>query len=257
MTFPTVFVSHGSPDLPLHTGASTDFLKGLGQQLPTPKEILVVSAHWHTPQPTVSSIPQQRAIYDFSGFPGALYQLTYPTPGAPNLATRTVKLLQAAGLEGDTHPGRALDHGAWVPLLMAYPDANIPVTQLSINYNRDPAYHWQLGQAIAPLRQEGVLILASGSITHNLGAFGSRFDAPPPDWVKTFDQWVIQAVTEGNRPALLDYRDRAPYARENHPSDEHLLPLFVALGAAEDSAAELLHNSYIYSAFSMTAFLFR
>lgn len=254
---PTLFLSHGAPDLPIRNGAVNQFLRSLSYQFPKPRAILAISAHWHADRPTVSAAPQPRTIYDFSGFPGALYQLTYPAPGAPELADRVVQLLNQAGFPGETHPSRGLDHGTWAPLMLAYPQADIPVTQLSIHYYRNPHYHYQLGQVLEPLRQEGVLVLGSGAATHNLYAFDHDYDAAPPNWVQQFDHWLTVTIAQKNWEALMQYRQIAPYAKENHPTEEHLLPLFVTLGAAgQDPQGTLLHQSYTYGAFSMAAYAF-
>jgi len=158
---PSLFVSHGAPDLPLRPSAARDFLKGLGSQLDLPTAILCVSAHWGSRTPRISSSPQPQTIYDFSGFSEALYQITYPAPGDPQLAARVADLLLNSGFEADLDPKRGLDHGAWNPLLMIYPGAQIPVLQLSIQPRQSPVYHYRLGQALASLRQENVLILAA------------------------------------------------------------------------------------------------
>jgi 4,5-DOPA dioxygenase extradiol len=254
---PSLFLSHGAPDLPVRSGAAQEFLRHLNQQLPKPKAILAVSAHWGSPHPLVSAAPQPKTIYDFSGFPAALYQLTYPAPGAPELAEQVVDLLTQAGLKGETHPNRGLDHGTWTPLILAYPEAKIPVTQLSIQPYLGPEHHWQVGRALQPLRDEGVLILGSGAATHNLGAFGETYEAAPPLWVKQFDQWLAERISQNDVAALLNYRQTAPYAKDNHPTEEHLLPLFIALGAGGDQTTSTqLHSSYTYGVFSMAAYAF-
>lgn len=256
-SLPTIFLSHGAPDLPLKEGAVAQFLRSLSPHFPKPKAILVVSPHWLTDSPQVSAALQPRTIYDFSGFPAELYQLRYPAPGAPELADRVASLLNQAGISCAIHPSRGLDHGAWTPLILAYPAADIPVTQLSIQYDRDPQYHWQLGQALTPLHQEGVLIIGSGSATHNLYAFAQQYDAPPPQWVEEFDDWLAIMIERANWEALLRYRELAPYAQENHPTEEHLLPLFVAMGAGgPQTKGRQLHRSYTYGSFSMAAYAF-
>jgi 4,5-DOPA dioxygenase extradiol len=253
---PSLFISHGSPDMPLHPSPVLDFLKGLGTKLSKPKTILVVSAHWLTGVPTVSVAPEVKTIHDFWGFPKEIDQLQYPVPGAPALAKRVIQLLTQAGLDAAVHPTRGLDHGAWEPLLLMYPDADIPVTQLSLQPQLGTAHHLQLGRAIAPLREEGVLILASGGTTHNLSAFGEYgLHSPPPDWVKQFDDWLREAIATHNIETLLDYRNQAPYATQNHPTEEHLLPLFVALGAGGETASQL-HRSFTYGILSMAAYGF-
>lgn len=235
-----------------------DFLAGLGQQLERPKAILCISAHWNTSYPIVSAASLPQTIHDFSGFPRELYQMQYPAKGAPNLAAKVVDLLNAAGIQSDIHPNRGLDHGAWNPLMLIYPDADVPVTQLSIQAHLSPAHHLAVGQALQPLRNEGVLVLASGSATHNLGKLGGySYNAAPPEWVEQFADWLTDAVTKGKFEELLNYRAKAPYAIDNHPTDEHLLPLFVALGAGGKTAnGNLLHSSFTYGLLSMAAYSF-
>lgn len=254
---PAIFLSHGAPDLPIREGAVTDFLRSLHQQFPQPKAILVISAHWQSDPLMVSAVPYPRTIHDFSGFPQALYQLSYPAPGSPTLADRVVALLKQAGIPSEAHPSRGLDHGAWTPLILAYPAADIPIAQLSLRYHCDSLYHWQIGQALEPLRQESVLIVGSGSATHNLSAFDKRHDALPPFWVQRFDQWLAEMIDQRDWNALMHYRNLAPYAQENHPTEEHLLPLFVALGAGGGDVKGIqLHHSFTYGALSMAAYAF-
>jgi 4,5-DOPA dioxygenase extradiol len=263
MGLPALFVSHGAPDLPIRDGAVMEFLKGLHLQLPKPKAILVISAHWNSAEPIVSLATQPQTIYDFSGFPEAIYRLSYPAPGAPELGNRVIHLLNEAGFPCQGHPSRGLDHGAWTPLILAYPDADIPVTQLSIQPRAGVLHHYRLGQALAALRSEGVLIFASGSLTHNLWAIEGGYDAPPLDWVRVFDEWIAERVADKDWNALLNYRQVAPYAAENHPTDEHLLPFFVALGAGDAipfrerfAIGMRLHHSFTYGALSMAAYSF-
>lgn len=254
---PTLFLSHGAPTLPLESGAVPDFLKQLGQTLPTPKAILVISAHWETKHPIVSAATHPLTIHDFSGFPKELYQMQYRAPGAPELADHVVELLGDAGINCEVSVDRGLDHGAWTPLIVMYPEANIPVTQLSIQPNLNPQYHFELGKALQPLRDEGVLILASGNATHNLRELNPTDQAVPPEWVTQFAQWLDNAIVADKTEALLHYRELAPFAVRNHPTDEHLLPLFVAMGAAgKDSTATQLHSSFTYGVLSMAAYAF-
>jgi 4,5-DOPA dioxygenase extradiol len=185
--------------------------------------------------------------------------MTYPAPGAPALAERVSDLLCGAGIASDIDRRRGLDHGAWVPLLLMYPAADIPVLQLSIQGHLGPAHHLQLGQALAPLRQEGVLVIGSGSFTHNLRELrrDAGDDDTAPEWVTGFAQWFDAALSEGRRCDLLTYRARAPHAERNHPTEEHLLPLYVALGAAGEGArAERLHASATYGTLRMDAYAF-
>ena len=257
--FPTIFVSHGSPMLALQDSPARRFLQGLGQSLPRPQAIAVVSAHWETRgAPAVSLATQPETIHDFDGFPQALFDMQYPAPGAPGVAERAAALFTAAGFPVGTSANRGLDHGAWVPLKLMYPDADIPVVQISIVHGASPAMHRQLGAALQALREEGVLVLASGSLTHNLYEFrGQPVDAPAPAWVSDFESWMREKLVANDHDALLDYRTLAPMAEKNHPTEEHLLPLYVALGAAGPGArAELLHASVEHGVLAMDAYAF-
>ncbi|MDR3533324.1 MAG: class III extradiol ring-cleavage dioxygenase [Rhodopila sp.] len=257
--FPSIFLSHGAPTLPLVDSPARDFLSGLGQQLGRPRAILVASAHWETHVPTLSSTARNTTIHDFYGFPRALYEMRYEPPGAPEIAEKATDLLCAAGLASALNDTRGLDHGAWVPLILMYPDASIPVLQVSVQSHLGPAHHLQLGRALAPLRDEGVLILGSGSFTHNLSRFrGGDAAAPAAPDVVAFADWFDNAITEQRTSDLLTYRQRAPYAAEQHPTEEHLLPLFVAMGAGGANAvATRLHASAMYSILRMDAYSFQ
>jgi 4,5-DOPA dioxygenase extradiol len=258
-TLPTLFVSHGSPMLALQDSPARRFLQGLGAALPAPKAILVVSAHWQTAgAPAVSLAPQPDTIHDFGGFPRALFEIEYRAPGAPDTAARAAELLEAAGFQAGRSMQRGLDHGAWVPLMLMYPDARVPVTQLSLVHGATPADSERLGQALAALRSEGVLVIGSGSLTHNLYEFhGQGIDAPAPQWVSQFEGWMKARLEDGERDALLDYRRQAPYAVQNHPTDEHLLPLYVAMGAAGQGArATRLHSGVEHGVLAMDAYAF-
>ncbi len=257
-SMPSLFVSHGAPTIALDNSDAHKFLEKLGETVPKPSSILVVSAHWETETPHVSDAENPETIYDFYGFPQELYEMTYPAPGALTLASRVAALVEDAGMGPVTSEARGLDHGAWVPLMLGYPAADIPVTQFSIQSHLDATHHYHLGQALRPLRDEGVLILASGNVTHNLGEFrGRALDAEAPDWVQVFDEWVSWAIAEGRIDDLLHYRSRGPEAVRNHPTDEHLLPLFVALGAGETGQpGRHLHKSYSYGVLAMDAYAF-
>jgi 4,5-DOPA dioxygenase extradiol len=256
-TFPSLFLSHGSPMLALSDVPARDFLAGLGDELGRPEAILVASAHWETPAPLVSSVARNETIHDFYGFPPELYRLAYPAPGAPALAERAAARLKEAGLAAGLDRSRGLDHGAWVPLLLMYPAADIPVAQISIQTPRGPAHHIALGRALAPLREEGVLVIGSGSYTHNLGELrrGDPGEAEP-SWVTRFADWFDRALVEQRTDDLVDYRGRAPEAARNHPTEEHLLPVFVALGAGDGGAARRLHSSATYGTLRMDAYAF-
>ena len=244
MKMPVLFVSHGAPTLPLEPGDTGAAWRKLGKQLPRPSAILMISAHWGTRIPTISRAVQPETIHDFSGFPAELYKLQYPAPGAPEMAQTGALVLQQERIPAQLDDTHGLDHGAWVPLSLMYPKADIPVAQLSLQPDKDPAWHIALGRALRPLREQGVLIIGSGSITHNLRAvFKHPPGAPAPDWVTEFCDWMAERIEVGDLDALSAYRTRAPHAVQNHPTDEHLLPLFVALGAANkiDKAVHLNH----------------
>lgn len=257
MRIPSLFVSHGAPTLAIDPGQTGPLLAGLGQSLPAPQSILVVSAHWDTPQPAVGITPRPKTIHDFGGFPAELYTLQYPAPGAPELARRARELLIEAGFEAIADAYRGLDHGAWVPLRYLYPEADIPVTQLSIQSSHGPDHHYRLGQALTPLRDEGVLILASGAVTHNLADFTTPDpSAPARDYVVEFSDWIARHLAAGNIEDLLDYRRRAPCAARAQPTEDHLLPLFVALGAAAGEPARRHEAGVTYGILAMDIYTF-
>jgi 4,5-DOPA dioxygenase extradiol len=256
--FPAAFVSHGAPTLPIELSAAREFLSGLGKTLGRPEAILVVSAHWESGQAEVSGVGQPETIHDFFGFPQELYRMTYAAPGAPDLAQRVSKLLGGKGIATHVHPTRGLDHGAWVPLLLMYPDADIPVTQLTVQPELDTRHHFKLGEALRPLREEGVLILGSGGATHNLYEFcRHRRDAPPPAWVIGFQEWLASTIEGGKSDDFLHYRERGPEAARNHPSEEHFLPIFVVAGAGDRGVAgRRIHRSHSYGILAMDAYRF-
>jgi len=258
MRFPGAFVSHGAPTLAIEDVPASQFLRGFGQELGRPSAILVVSAHWDTATPTVTTAPRLKTIYDFGGFDPVLYTIRYEPPGAVEVAARARALLAAAGFAVASDPARGIDHGGWVPLLLMYPAADIPVLQLSVQSRLDAGHHVRLGQALRPLREEGVLILASGSATHNLReAFRAAPGAPTPDWVTEFAEWVARALAEQRIDDLLDYERLAPHARRNHPTVEHFVPLLVALGAGTPGVApRRAHASTTLGVLAMDAYVF-
>lgn len=253
MSMPTLFVSHGAPMLILQESPARAFLASLGGLLPRPSAIVAVSAHWDTDVPAVSLARKPDTIHDFYGFPDALYRLRYAAPGAPDLAERVARLTGAAH-----DPHRGLDHGAWVPAMLGWPGADIPIFQLSVQPELGPAHHIALGRKLSPLREEGVLVLGSGSATHNLRALVRGVEnAEPEPWAQEFDDWLAGAVERGDEAALADYRAQAPNARDAHPTDEHLLPLHVAYGAAGEGArGRVLHRSYTLGNLSMASYAF-
>lgn len=250
---PALFISHGSPMLVFEDIPARDFIAGLGRQFERPKAILCISAHWETERPTVSAATAPETIHDFYGFPDELYRLRYAAPGSPALARRTVELLEEGGMDAAIEGDRGLDHGAWNPLLLTYPQADVPVTQLSIQAHLDPAHHAGVGRALQPLRREGVLVLASGGAVHNLRQFHVDREQPAP-WAVSFEAWLADRIAAGDEEALLSYRQQRPDGRLAHPRDEHLLPLFVALGAAGGVAGRPLHRSFAHGSLSMAAF---
>lgn len=250
-----IFVSHGSPTLLFDDVPARNFLIDLGQSLPRPKAILVVSAHWETNIPAVNAVAVNETIHDFGGFPQILFDQRYPAPGDAALAERIARMILAAGLPAGIDTARGLDHGAWVPLKLMYPANDIPVLQLSVQTHLGPKHHYKLGQALQPLVDDGVLILGSGSFTHDLRSVDWRGNNEAPDWVTEYADWVAAALAEGRIEDLINYRSLAPYAARNHPTEEHFLPLFVTLGAGGLRATPL-HSSLTFSVLRMDAFEF-
>ncbi|MCZ4288735.1 DODA-type extradiol aromatic ring-opening family dioxygenase [Hoeflea alexandrii] len=262
-TFPALFVSHGSPDTVIADTDAAAWLRRMAADLPRPRAIVVASAHFEVSGGVaVSADPEPETIHDFGGFAPELYAMQYPAPGEPELARRIAGDLQAAGFPARAVDRRGFDHGVWVPLKLAYPDADIPVVSVSVDPRQGPEHHFRLGQALAGLGSEGVLVIGSGSFTHNLGeAFKAlrtgRRSIDVPGWVQDFTGWMNDRLAANDLDALLDYRRRAPFAVENHPTDEHLLPLFVAMGAAGESGkARLVHDSAEFGVLAMTMWRF-
>lgn len=259
---PTLFVSHGAPDLVIRDIAANQFLREAASSWPRPEAVLVVSAHFEANVPTVTTDPAPATVYDFGGFDPALREIVYAAPGAPNVSKRAASLLTDAGFTPNVLDKRGYDHGVWTPLHLMYPDADIPVAQLSVSPDGGADWHFRLGQALAPLRDEGILIVGSGAATHNLEAFfrgGFAPDATPPDWVDIFADWMREKIEAGETEALINYRDAAPHGAENHPTEEHLMPLFVAMGAAVDGnqmRGRRLHTSTDRGVIKMDAFAF-
>lgn len=244
------FISHGAPDLALRDTPAAAFLRGFGAELADARAILVVSAHWETATPCLTGHPAPETIHDFWGFPPALNALRYPAPGNPALAARVAALVPG----GSVDPMRGFDHGAWSPLILALPEANIPVVQLSVQSHMDAGYHYEMGRRLAPLKDEGVVVIGSGSVTHNLRAI--KPSPVPLPQAAAFSDWLYEALTRGDLDALLNWRS-APHADWNHPTPEHFLPLFVALGAAgEGFQARRLHAGLDLGALSMDSYAF-
>jgi 4,5-DOPA dioxygenase extradiol len=259
MTLPALFLSHGSPALVLEDCPARDFLKSVGSLVPKPEAILVVSAHWETEAPRVTTGARPQTVHDFFGFPEALYRLSYEAPGDPALAQRVIEVLRKAGFQAEGDESQGFDHGVWSPLILAFPEAEVPVLQLSLQPGKDARHHLALGRALAPLREQGVLIVGSGSATHNLSAFRQmrlELDMPPVAWAEAFADWLAAKVEAGDEAALLDWQG-APEARRNHPTQEHFLPFFVALGAGtRGTPGRVLHRSMTYGVLAMDAYAF-
>jgi 4,5-DOPA dioxygenase extradiol len=237
---PTLFLSHGSPMHALHAGRAGAAWAALGRDLPHPRAVLIASAHWESEWPMLTTGGRPETIHDFGGFPSQLYEVRYAAPGEPSVAGRAIELLRAAGLPANGNGCRGLDHGAWVPLLHMYPQADVPVVQVSLQPQLGAAHHLRLGEILAPLRDEGVLIVGSGHLTHNLrewigharrhGMQPQETDAEP--YVREFSDWVDDALRGDDRERIGNWLQQTPHARRAHPTDEHFLPLPFAFGAA-------------------------
>ncbi|MFK8329381.1 DODA-type extradiol aromatic ring-opening family dioxygenase [Pseudomonas sp. BJa5] len=252
---PSLFISHGSPMLALEPAASGPALARLAAELPRPKAIVVVSAHWESHELLVSSGATPATWHDFGGFPAALYAVQYPAPGDPALAQRLSELLGAAGLPARLDPQRPFDHGTWVPLSLMYPKADIPVVQVSLPTRLGPKLQEQVGRALAGLREENILLIGSGSITHNLGELD--WHAGPESvepWALAFRDWMVDKLAADDTAALHDYRQQAPFAVRSHPSDEHLLPLYFARGAG--GRFGIAHQGFSLGALGMDIYRF-
>jgi len=258
---PTLFISHGSPMLAVVDSAARRFLTHVGPRLPAPTAVLVVSAHYDTPMTEVTSATRPETIHDFGGFPDELYRLRYPAVGAPELAQHVVERLTSAALPARLAPTRGLDHGAWIPLSLMFPRAEVPVLQVSIDSSGTPEQHFALGRALRSLREAGTLLLGSGGATHNLSLYaharGRNDESTPPEWVEAFNEWTAGAIAARRWDDLFRYSERAPYAAQNHPTAEHFLPLFVTLGAAyDDEKGVRIHSSYDRGLLSLDAYAF-
>nr|WP_255441540.1 MULTISPECIES: class III extradiol ring-cleavage dioxygenase [unclassified Synechococcus] len=255
-----MFVAHGSPMFALQPGAAGAALAEFATTLQRPQAVLVISPHWETELATVGTASQLDTIHDFGGFDPALYAIQYPASGSPQAAQQVVEALKAAGLPVSTDPQRGLDHGAWVPLRYLFPAADVPVVPLSIQHQGGPEHAYRVGQALAPLAQQGWLIVASGNITHNLRDWqqASRGGAVDTSYAQRFSDWVDAQLSCGHVEALLHYRQRHPDAERSHPRDEHLLPLFNALGAAgEGSSARAIHRGIRDHVIAMDSYAFQ
>ena len=253
-TLPSLFVSHGAPTFALEPGMIGGKLQALGRRLSPLKAVVVISPHWMTETVRVSASDHPETIHDFSGFDPALYDIHYPAPGDPGLAERIVELLGDAGLPARTDPRRGLDHGAWVPLLHLLPEARVPVVQVSLPEDLDGENAWRLGRALSPLADGGVLVIGSGSLTHNL--YEVFRGAEDTAYAEEFTGWIRAAVEAGDVERLKSALDIAPHASRAHPTAEHYWPLVVAAAAGQAGPATVLAGGMTYQVLSMDAFVF-
>jgi len=252
----SVFLSHGSPMHALQPGPAGVAWKALADRLPRPKAILIASAHWETNLPMLTGAEKPETVHDFYNFPEPLYRLRYPAPGAPGVAKRAQALLKDAGFTAGIDGCRGLDHGAWSPLLYMYPDADIPVVQISVQPALGPAHHVGLGAAVRTLADEGVLIIGSGHLTHNLRDW-ARGQGQAAPYAREFQGWVFDRLKKKDIGSLVDYRSASPHGARAHPTDEHFLPLFVALGAAPDKTrSERIYDDIEAGVLAMDAYVF-
>ena len=260
--FPPLFLSHGAPNMALHDTPVRKFMRDLGSRHQRPDAIVSVSAHFETLGTAVVTDASPGMIYDFRGFESELYEMRYPAPGYPHLAVEIANLLESMGMEVAKLDHRGFDHGTWVPLSLVWPDADIPIVQVSIDPDESPEYHFKLGRALSTLPGRNIAVVGTGNITHNLPALFNKGSDPELDanikkYVDEFLNWFDSELESGNPDKLLNYRNNAPFASENHPTDEHLLPIFVAMGAAGDGyGAQKIHASYEFDFLAMDAWEF-
>lgn len=256
MTQPSLFLSHGAPDLLLSDAPARHFLAELGPKLARPDAIVIASAHHEAEGVAVRAPARFRTWHDFGNFDPRLFEMRYEPPGDPALAEEVLRLLDEAGLAPRRDAGDLIDHGAWAPLSLLFPDADIPVVTVSIDPRRDSRWHARIGRALVPLRERNVLLIGSGSISHNLRAVFAPGSGGDAAWVEGFTAWLEDAIRRGDGEALLDAMAEAPDAARNHPTDEHLLPLFFAWGAGGGAAGRRLHHSYTWNVLAMDAYAF-
>ncbi|HYG55448.1 MAG TPA: class III extradiol ring-cleavage dioxygenase [Burkholderiales bacterium] len=253
---PTVFISHGSPMHALQPGAAGEAWGALGRRVGRPRAIVIASAHWETNVPMLTGSTKPETIHDFYNFPEPLYRLRYPAPGAPDVAQRAQALLREGGIAAGIDGSRGLDHGAWAPLLYMYPDADVPVVQISVQPELGPRQHVELGRALRPLKDENILLIGSGHLTHNLRDW-SRGRGEPQAYAKEFQAWVFEKLNTKDLDSLVDYRSASPHGVRAHPTDEHFLPFFFAVGAAaEDARPERVYDAIEAGVLAMDAYVF-
>lgn len=250
-----IFVCHGGPTLVAEKNEYTDFLKDLGKKL-TPKSVVIFTAHWESEIITISSIEgTYDMIYDFSGFPKELYSIKYPAKGSVEVALKLQSMLTNKGIESKLDENRGLDHGAWDVLYLMYPKADIPVVQVSINPELAMEKQYEIGRAIKELGKEDILVIGTGSTVHNLATLDWNSEKAE-EWAVEFDSWLIKKVENNDKGELFNYRQLAPYAKRAVPREEHIVPLFIAMGSGNRDKPKLLHQSYAYGTLSYICFEF-
>ena len=257
---PSLFIAHGAPLLAIENNDYTQFINELGKTLPKPKAVVLFSAHWEAPNQKVSLVEEYETIYDFGGFPEALYQIQYPAKGHLEITEEIKALFEKQGIPFEVDTKRGLDHGAWVVLRMLYPNVDIPVISMSVNQHLTPQQQYEIGKSLSALREKDVLIIGSGGTVHNLRAVGWHKDGKEIDqWAVDFDQWLENHLNNWDTESLFDYYSLAPNAEVAVPpyGKEHFIPLFYAMGAGDDAKqAKLLHRSYRYGNLSHSVWQF-
>lgn len=256
---PSLFIAHGAPLLAIEKNEYTQFVEKIGSTLPKPKAIVVFSAHWVSAEQMVSQVDDFKTIYDFGGFPEALYQIEYPAKGSESLSKEIQDLFTKSGISYEVDTKRGLDHGAWVVLRLLYPNADIPVISMSVNPLLPPAEQYKIGKTLSELREKDVLIIASGGTVHNLRAVKWADNGQVDDWALDFDEWLARHLKTWDTKSLFQYDKLAPTAQLAVPpyGNEHFIPLFYAMGAADNQhKATLLHRSYRYGNLSHSVWQF-
>jgi 4,5-DOPA dioxygenase extradiol len=255
MTAPALFISHGAPTFALEPGVLGAKLRAISPQISAASAVLVVSAHWQTRDVRVMTAVRPETLHDFGGFSPELYRLEYPAPGSPVNALEAKRLLEEEGFAVSEDGQRGLDHGAWVPMLHLLPDAQVPIFQVSMPFDLDTTVAWRLGRALGRMREAGVAVVGSGGLTHNLYDVRQSGLDPAP-YAREFSEWVRAAVLARDTDSLIRYRRNAPHAERAHPTEEHFLPLLVALGAgaSTNAAPKVIEGEMTYGVLSMESY---
>ncbi|MGH1353366.1 MAG: DODA-type extradiol aromatic ring-opening family dioxygenase [Methyloligellaceae bacterium] len=251
---PGLFLPHGSPTLPISGHPAADFLRGLGKELPRPDAIVIISAHWETRGLKITTSPELETIYDFRGFPKELYEIVYPAKTKETLVSTVIETLAVSGFKVEKDENRGLDHGAWVPLHLVYPEADIPVVQLSLDMNLSPEQLIELGKALSPLRGQNILVIGSGGTVHNLR---NRMEegSEPPEWASRFDNWLDSKLSAGDLKGLSEFKTDAPDYQMAHPTPEHLLPLLITAGTG-NQPPQKINSGFSLGTVGMSAWSF-